>query len=48
MLEALLIWEYVSSKNAWKIVQGVAGLFQDENVLLEEECASVNGSVCCP
>lgn len=32
----------------WKIVQRVAGLFRDENGLLEEECASVNGSVCCP
>jgi hypothetical protein len=32
----------------WKVVQRVAGLFRDENGLLEEECASVNGSLCCP
>ena len=32
----------------WKIVQRVAGLSRDENGLLEEECASVNGSLCSP
>jgi hypothetical protein len=32
----------------WNIVQRVAGLSRDENGLLEEECASVNGSLCSP
>jgi hypothetical protein len=32
----------------WKIVQRVAGLFQEENDVPEQECTAVNGSVYCP
>jgi len=50
MFEALLVSIPIIQKciDDWKIVQRVAGLSRDENGLLEEECASVNGSLCSP